>query len=74
MIGMKTTTRQDKDFLDRLFRTISSDYFMRAIRNVLDQDTSWVLDWVTETFNVDEVFDETELNTWAEDNGYIKKV
>ena len=70
---MKTNSRQDKDFLDRLFKTLSSNDIIQAVRNLLEGDMSWVLDWVRETFDPDEVFTDEELNTWAEDNGYTKE-
>ncbi len=39
-----------------------------AIRLALDPD--YVIDQVKEYFNPEDVFDEDQLKSWAEDNGY----
>lgn len=66
---IKTTSRQDKDFQDRLFEKVE-DGIRDAIRNILAIDASWVLDWVQFNFSPSDVFNVEELKRWAEQNGY----
>lgn len=49
-------------------RTSQSD----AIRSALDTD--YVLEAVQENFEPEDVFKEEQLETWAENNGWTKKV
>lgn len=57
---MPTTSRQDADFADEL----RSNGF---------HDATWVLVWVGQNFNPDDVFDTDQLADWAEENGYVLK-
>lgn len=31
-----------------------------------------ILDWVSENFTADEIWDEAEMKEWAQDNGYVE--
>lgn len=55
----RTTMSQDKEFIKALLENISID-------------ASFVLDWVSDNFIPEEVFEICYLEEWAEDNGYIK--
>jgi len=70
---MKTTTRQDKDFAGRLFDDVDTYELTKTLKELFSRDSSWVLDWVTETFDPGEVYDEDKLGAWAESNGYTKE-
>ena len=65
-----TTPQQDKDFQDKLFGAITANDALNSIKALLGIDSSWVLEWVVETFTPDDVFDDSDLSKWAENNGY----
>ena len=66
----KTTQRQDKDFQEQLFDAISDQDILSAVRDLLNVNSSWVLDWVAENFNPDDVFTDDDLERWAKEHGY----
>lgn len=76
-MSRKTTYQQDSDFQDRLLDAISKippKNTLQAIRKMLEEVyPDWVLDWVSENFSPDHVFDNEKLSKWAKDNGYVKK-
>ena len=57
-----TTARQDKEFLDLILGDLFRGF-----------DAVVVLEWVAHNFSPEDVFDETDLNDWAERNNYVKK-
>ena len=38
-------------------------------RSILDD----AIDWISKNLNPDDVFKASDLDSWAEDNGYVKK-
>lgn len=50
-------------------RELYSEDVIRLAEDVL----TGVLKFVNETYYVDEVFSDEELDSWAIDNGYVKK-
>ena len=52
---------------DRSFRSLLIDQLN------LDQQYDWILEWIAEEFNPDDIFDNERLNEWAIENGYIKE-
>jgi hypothetical protein len=54
-----TNSKQDRDFTERLVQEISLD-------------ATFVLDWVVENFEPNEVYTNDQLEDWAIDNGWIK--
>lgn len=54
-----TSGSQDKSFMAELIDQISGDF-------------SWVLEWVEQNCEPDDIFDEKRLEQWARDNGFIK--
>ena len=65
----KTTPAQDRDFIDILFDGLTNDV-IEAIKNVLYGETDWVLEWVADNFEPDEVFNQGALERWAESQGW----
>ena len=61
-----TTHRQDKEFADNLMDI--GDDIIDAIRAVFARDAQWVVDWVSENFEPDNVFSDEALRDWAEKN------
>ena len=59
----RTNNYQDRDFKEMLI-----DKFY------MDQDYSWVVQWVKDSFDPDSVFDFEQLEAWALDNGYVKEI
>lgn len=53
-----TTYSQDKTFISEV---IGSDLLQNAIN------------WIAQNLSPDDVFADSELEEWAEDNGYVKK-
>ena len=55
---MSTTAQQDRDFRDHLINTA-----------ILEE----AIEWIRKNLNPGEVFDEKDLKTWAEENGYMEE-
>lgn len=48
--------------------------FIAMIRHELPGDLlETTIEWINESMEPNEVFDNNKLESWAEDNGYIKK-
>lgn len=54
---MPTTVSQDREFIQSV---INTDLLENAI------------DWIAKNLNPQDVFSDSDLESWAEDNGYIK--
>lgn len=57
-----TTSRQDRVFAELLKDNF--DFY---------HDCGWVLDWVTDNFEPEDIFDLSVLDDWALDHGYVKE-
>jgi hypothetical protein len=55
-----TSSQEDKDFGELLKESVDFS----------GMDASWVLEWVADNFAPEEVFEDSVLEAWAEDNGY----
>lgn len=64
---MATSHGQDKDFADKLWHEIAYT-LEKALQGV---DASWVVEWVASNFEPQDVFEVSELDKWAESNGYV---
>lgn len=62
-----TTVRQDKLFADALIKTI-----VAAIRGEDGILLETAIEWMQENLSPESVFNESELESWAEENGYVK--
>ncbi len=60
----KLTYNQETEFMERVIH----ENFNRGQLFFND-----ALNWITETFEPEEVFDKSRLEAWAEENGYIKE-
>jgi hypothetical protein len=54
-----TTPSQDRDFKSTLINELGG--------------AEWVLDWVEQEFNPEDVFNFEMLKTWALENGFVEK-
>jgi hypothetical protein len=59
-----TTSSEDLDAIKVLKDCLQIDLSINAIE---------IVEWVRQTFHVDDVFPEEELEQWAKDNGYVKE-
>jgi hypothetical protein len=78
-----TSNRQNIEFAQKLAHEIAGDIILaleeeakdaaiaqaEIVKDHLQHDASWVLDWVKENFGPGEVFDESDLEQWAMDHG-----
>lgn len=64
---MNHSTSLEESFIEALF---DGPDVIDAIKKELSGDIQWILDWVAENFAPEEVFPRTELEAWAEENGY----
>lgn len=55
-----TSGQQDRGFMDELLSRLGTDF-------------TWVLDWVADNVEPDEIYDDARLGEWAEENGYVKE-
>lgn len=62
-----TTTAQDRGFGERVWGVIEN-LLGDALEN---EDASWVVEWVASNFEPQDVFEVSELDAWAESNGYV---
>ena len=58
-----TTKRQNQEFAEKLMEV--GDEVLRAIEAVFAGDAQWVIDWVSDNFEPDEVFTNEALRAWA---------
>jgi hypothetical protein len=58
-MAVKTTGSQDKNFAEEF-----------ASRVVGGADYSWVLEWIEENYEPDDIFEHEVLKEWALDNGF----
>ena len=70
---MQTTGNQDRLFRQMLFESFDEYGILEKIKEQFESDSSWVLDWITNNFEPDDVFAAAELSKWAEANGYVKE-
>lgn len=47
--------------------------FVKALADVMNVDASFVLDWVAENFEPEDVFEYSALTAWAEAAGFKKE-
>ncbi len=60
--------------MSRITIAAEDTLFERALFNQISGlDSSWVLEWVENTFSPQDVFEADVLERWARDNGYIKE-
>jgi hypothetical protein len=55
---MRTTAKQDRQFVDAIIDT-----------TILES----AIDWIANNLRPEDVFDEKDLETWAEESDYIKR-
>jgi hypothetical protein len=69
-MSTKTSRAEDDSFASKLI-----DLFSRTDSGndslFYNQDYSWVLEWVSDHFSPDQVFSQSDLREWAEDNGWL---
>ena len=58
---MTTSARQDREFQDEVFNLLRTDHLL-----------STALQWIQQHMSPSEVYPEVELQSWAENNGYVK--
>jgi len=57
---MRTTSREDKDFEVLVKERIDLG------------DATWVIEWVYDNFQPEDIFGRDTLETWALDNGFVE--
>ena len=60
MTVKQTTSQQDRNFIEQFVREINLD-------------TLFILDWVTDNFDPEDVFENDQLEDWALDNGFVRE-
>jgi len=72
-----TSARHNKDFIIDLLPSYPLDKAIEWIKANLSPDDVFdeqnILDYVASTYNANEVFDDRELEGWAEDHGFVKE-
>jgi len=71
MTFQRTTARDDQEFMKRLFGSVTGNDVIGALSDLLGSDSSWVLEWVSENFEPEDVYGQTDLEEWAKKNGYV---
>ncbi len=61
-----TSMKQDSDFGKEMSANID-----RVLMS--DSALDAAINWIASNLNPDDVFDKSDLETWAENNGYIKE-
>ena len=66
-MAVNTTSEQDKDFGRNLWASIQD-----GLADIFEyEDASWVVDWVASNLEPQDVFEVSELEQWAENNGFV---
>lgn len=61
-----TTGSQDRNFAEMMQGEVEE---VKVSGSALDS----AIDWIKSNLNPDDVFDESDLEAWAEANGYVKE-
>jgi len=61
-MATKTSYKQDIDIAEELSNNITINFEM---------DYSWLLEWIEENIEPDEIYSRRVLGEWAEANGYV---
>jgi hypothetical protein len=60
----KTSSSEDREIADAIREQIDS---------ALDADYTWIIEWVEDNCEPEDVFDDDKLGAWALDNGFTKE-
>ena len=63
-MATKTSFEQDIDIAEMLSNNINLNFEM---------DYSWLLEWIEENIEPDEIYSRRVLGEWADANGYVLK-
>lgn len=66
---VSTSERQDRSFLRLAAEKVDID---DLVETILGRDASWVIQWASEEFSPEEIFDNDILDEWATSHGYTK--
>ena len=67
-----TTAKQDAKMRYLMIRQLEQS---EVIDNIVDNfagDTNWIIDWVVDNFDPEDVFSVDALEEWAKDNDWTK--
>ena len=64
-----TSGGQDREFGRKLWDAIEGEFESCFTQGRYD----WVLEWVEQNFGPEDVFDASDLEEWAKDNGFTKE-